>query len=287
MPTVRLAALSILTMMAFAANSVLSRLALAESEIGAGSFVLLRLLSGALILVLWVRKREQVWRGNWAGAISLLLYAVFFTYAYLALPAGTGAVILFAVVQFTMLGWGFYQGERLALRQIAGLALSAGCLIWLLSPGLGAPTPLAAAAMALAGVGWGAYSLLGRGVSNPTATTCGNFLRASLIGLLLLGPILWLQPEPMPSLKGVSLALVSGALTSGLGYALWYQVVKHLRATQAGMAQLSVPAFAALGGVVFLSEPLTLRFSLATLGILSGVALAVLTRAQTSTKAEA
>lgn len=270
--------LTALAMAAFAANSVLGRLGLVEGGIGPGSFVLIRLVSGALLLCLIAGPRRSLAAASPAGALSLFAYAAFFSYAYLALAAGTGALILFAAVQVTMVGAGLAKGERLSGLQWGGLGLALAGLAWLLSPGLAAPSPAGALAMAVAGVAWGAYSLLGRGKGDPTARTAGNFLGASLITLPALPFALLVHPEPAPALYGIALAVLSGAVTSGLGYAVWYTALKHLEAAQAGIAQLTVPALAALGGVVILAEPLTLRFSLATLVILGGVGLATLTR---------
>ena len=176
-----------------------------------------------------------------------------------------------------MLGYGISVGERPSILQWMGLAVALAALIWLVSPGIEAPDPIGALAMAIAGIGWGAYSLLGKGAGDPTAATAGNFIRASLIALALTAPILFLAPESAPTPRGIALAIASGAVTSGLGYALWYTALKHLTTTRAGIAQLTVPAIAALGGVLFLAEPVTLRFALASAAILGGVALAVLT----------
>ncbi|MEL7230994.1 MAG: DMT family transporter [Pseudomonadota bacterium] len=273
----RIAALTAIAMIAFAANSVIGRLALIEGEIGAGSFALVRLISGALALLIILTFQRVRPLGTWSGALALLTYAGFFSYAYIALPAGTGAVILFAVVQVTMIGWGISQGERPGAFQWVGLAMAFTALIWLVSPGVEAPSLIASLSMVIAGLGWGVYSLLGRGAGNPTAMTAGNFVRASLIACLIAPILLLSSPEPLPSGRGVGLAVVSGALTSGLGYAIWYTALKGLSATRASIAQLSVPAIAAIGGVVFLREPITLRFALATALILGGVALATLT----------
>lgn len=282
----RLFLISSLAMIAFAANSVLGRLGLVETEIGAGSFALIRLFSGALMLtVICVGQSKQI-SGSFSGGVALLVYAVFFSYAYIALPAGMGAIILFAMVQITMLGWGLARGEALSRLQWTGFAIALVALIWLVSPSLEAPPLWAALAMAIAGIGWGAYSLLGRGVQDPTSTTTGNFIWASGLALPVLGLSLLFQPEVLPPVDGIALAIASGAITSGLGYVIWYQALRGLTATRAGIAQLSVPALAAIGGVIFLAEPITLRFALATSAILGGVAVAVLTRAPGSRKAE-
>jgi drug/metabolite transporter (DMT)-like permease len=276
-------------MIAFAANSVLGRLALIEREIGAGSFAFIRLVSGALVLTLLVLAQSGRPSGSWRGGVALLIYAAFFSYAYLGLAAGTGAIILFAVVQITMLGWAIGHGERPTGLQWLGLTIALAALVWLVSPSVEAPPLLAALAMAVAGIGWGAYSLLGKGAGDPTRATAGNFIRASLIAAVLAVlavPAFMLYPETIPSMNGVVLAIASGAITSGLGYAIWYTALKDLTSTRAGIAQLSVPAIAAIGGVMFLSEPITLRFALASGAILGGVALAVLTPAAASRKAK-
>jgi len=281
----RLFLITTLVMIAFAANSVLGRLGLIGTDIGAGSFALIRLISGAAVLLLICTLQRKHVTGTWAGGIALLAYAAFFSYAYIALSAGMGAIILFALVQLTMLGWGLFQGERLSTLQWAGFVVAIAALVWLVSPSIEAPPLLATAAMAIAGMGWGAYSLLGRGVSDPTAATAGNFLRASALGLPILALAISFAPERLPPTDGIVIAVVSGAVTSGLGYVIWYSVVKQLSASRAGIAQLSVPAIAAIGGVLFLSEPITLRFALSTLAILGGVGLAVLTAAPGSSKA--
>lgn len=286
MPTaLRLFFITTLAMIAFAANSVLGRLGLVETEIGAGSFAFIRLLSGAITLAIICALQSKKIAGSVRGGAALLVYAGFFSYAYLALSAGMGAIILFAMVQITMLGWGMIQGERLSGLQWAGFGLAVAALVWLVSPSLEAPPAWAAAAMAVAGIGWGAYSILGRGVADPTAATSGNFVWATALALPLFAVAYWIAPEPMPPIDGIFIAIASGAITSGLGYVIWYQALKGLTSTRAGIAQLSVPALAAMGGVLFLTEPITLRFALSTAAILAGVALAVLTPAPASRKA--
>lgn len=281
----RLFGLTSLALIAFAANSVLGRLGLVETTIGAGSFALIRLISGALILACICLLQTKRLSGSITGGLSLLVYASFFSFAYIALPAGMGAIILFAMVQITMLGWGLSRGEQLSPWQWTGFLIAITALIWLVSPSLEAPPLWAAAMMAVAGIGWGAYSLIGRSAKDATAATAGNFVIASLIAAPLLAGLFLVAPEPIPPRDGIILAVLSGAITSGLGYVIWYQALKALSATRAGIAQLSVPAIAAIGGVLFLSEPITLRFALATSAILGGVALAVLTIAPRSIKA--
>lgn len=280
----KLVSLTAFTMIAFAANSVLGRLGLQGGDIGAGSFALIRLISGALVLALLVTPPRTLGSGSWKGGMALFIYAAFFSYAYLQLTAGTGALILFTVVQITMVGAGLLSGERFTLLQWTGLLSALFALGWLLSPGLEAPPIMGALVMAIAGIGWGIYSLLGRNTgADPTHNTAGNFLRASLIGLACLLPlILFIIPEQRPGLPGVIWAILSGALTSGLGYALWYKALKQLSATRAGIAQLTVPVIAALSGVLFLQEPMTWRFALSSLIILGGVGLATLTGGKTA-----
>lgn len=278
--------LTSLAMIAFAANSILGRLGLVETEIGAGTFAGIRILSGAVILVLICRVQGRTLQGSWTGGLSLLAYAVCFSYAYIALPAGLGAIILFAMVQFTMLSWGFAQGERFSALQSLGSIIAGLAFIWLLSPRLDAPPLWAAIAMMAAGIGWGVYSLRGRGVHDPTGATAGNFVYATVLAVPVLTLAVWLAPEPVPAFDGAGLAILSGAVTSGLGYVIWYQALKGLTATRAGIAQLTVPAIAALGGIVFLSEPVTWRFALASTAILLGVGLVVLTGSQRSSKAK-
>ncbi len=281
----RLFLVTSLAMTAFAANSVLGRIGLVDTEIGAGSFALIRLISGALTLTAICALQSKRVSGSLRGGLSLLIYAGFFSFAYIALPAGMGAIILFAMVQITMLGWGLSRGERLSIQQWIGFVIAVTALLWLVSPSLEAPPLWAIIAMAIAGMGWGAYSLLGRGASDPTSTTTGNFIWASALALPLFGLSILVQPEPIPPMDGIALAMASGSITSGLGYVIWYQALKGLTATRAGIAQLTVPAVAALGGVVFLAEPITLRFALSTMAILGGVALAVLTPKAGSRKA--
>ena len=272
----RIALFTLLAMLAFAGNSIFTRIALAGSEAGPWTFTLIRLVSGAAILAMLAGPRRALSAANPLSALALLAYAGFFSFAYLTLPAGTGALILFGMVQVTMIGAGLLAGERLGPAQLGGGALALAGLVALFGPGISAPGPAGAAMMALAGIAWGLYSLRGRGAGNPTQTTAGNFLQAAAMALVLSLPVLALLPESGLTAKGFALAVASGALTSGLGYAIWYTALKGLRASTAGMAQLSVPAITALLGVLLLSEPITLRFLAASAVILGGVALATL-----------
>ncbi len=274
MPT---ALLTVLAMLAFAANSVLCRLALRDGAIDPATFTVIRLVSGALVLwaIVRIRSPQVPGRGNWPSALALLAYAAGFSFAYLDLTAATGALLLFGAVQATMTGAGLARGERFAAVQVAGLALAAGGLVWLLLPGLDAPPVIAATLMLAAGVAWGIYSLRGRAAGDPTAVTAGNFLRAAPLSLLLL-PLAWTSPLP----SGVLMAIASGALASGVGYAIWYSALPRLRASSAATVQLSVPLLAAIAGIVLLGEPPTLRLALAGVAILGGIALVVLPRAR-------
>lgn len=270
----RVPVLTALAMLAFAGNSLLCRVALRDTAIDAASFTAIRLASGALVLALLLRRRgvRPTSRGSWPMAAMLFTYAALFSFAYRDLTAATGALLLFGGVQLTMSAWGLWQGERIAGLRLAGLAVAVAGLVFLLLPGLSAPEPLDAALMLGAGAAWGIYSLLGRQAGEPIAATGGNFVRAVAFAAVLL-----LAQSGQHSLHpaGVAYAVASGALTSGLGYVLWYAVLPALAATSAATVQLSVPAIAALGGAVLLAEPLTLRLVLASAAILGGIALTI------------
>lgn len=266
--------LTALSMVMFAANSVFVRLALVEGAIGAGTFSAIRLVSGALVMAVLAKVIGRSLKGSWRGALALFGYVAFFSYAYLALSAGVGALILFACVQITMLGVGVYLGERLSPLQMTGVVLAFGGLGWLLLPGSEAPSPAAAIAMIIAGVCWGIYSLLGRSAKDPIAETAGNFLRASPLALILVGVVLAVRPEATPTQGGITLALASGVISSGFGYTVWYLTLPMLTAVRAGVAQLTVPIIAAVGGVLFIAEPVTARLALAGVLVLGGVGLA-------------
>lgn len=272
----RIFALTALAMIAFAANSILARLALTGGDIGPWSFTAIRFISGAMCLALIIGPMKTLRQGSWNAAFALLLYGIFFSYAYLLLSAGTGALILFAVVQITMIGGGLLAGERLRALQWLGLALAMGGLVYLMLPSVAPPSPIGAIMMSLSGLGWGLYSLMGRGKGNPTALTAGNFLRAAIICAVITLPVLLILPEAAIGPKGIGIALLSGIMTSGIGYVIWYMALKHLTATRAGIAQLTVPFIAAIGGMLFIAEPFTLRFFIAMCLTLLGVALATL-----------
>jgi drug/metabolite transporter (DMT)-like permease len=268
----RILLLTAVAMVAFATNSVLCRLALAQTAIDPAIFTVVRIVSGALtlwILCLSVGRGHRI-GGSWRGALALLAYAACFSFAYVSLDAGTGALLLFAAVQATMILWGLWRGERLAAIQWSGLAAALAGLVVLLAPGITAPEPAGATLMVAAGIAWGIYSLLGRGSSDPLGATAGNFLRATppavLLALATLGSAGW-------DAAGLVYAVLSGALSSGLGYAVWYTALPGLTATRAASVQLSVPVIAALGGALLLAEPVTLRLALASAAVLGGIAL--------------
>lgn len=273
----RVLLLTLLAMIAFAGNSLLCRLALKHSGMDPASFTSVRLLAGALVLSLLVglRYRERVGRGNWGSALALFAYAAGFSFAYVDLSAGTGALLLFGAVQVTMIGHGLLHGERLSRVQWVGLVLAAAGVVGLMLPGLTAPPLLASSLMLAAGVAWGVYSLRGRGAGDPTRVTAGNFSRA--VPIALLGSLLLLDRTHV-ELGSLAYALASGGLASGLGYALWYSVLPALKATTAATVQLSVPALAALGGILFLGEHLSLRLLLASVAILGGIVLVIVER---------
>ena len=266
--------LTALTMLAFAANSVLCRLALSHTAIDPAGFTLVRIASGATML--WVLanvigKRKGV-GGSWKGAATLVIYAIAFSLAYVSLPAGTGALLLFGAVQVTMIATGLVKGERLALAQWAGLTVALAGLVTLVAPGVSAPPPLGAALMVLSGVFWGIYSLLGRGATDPVATTAGNFLRAAPMALI---PAIVLMGQLTPDPMGILYAVLSGTLASGCGYILWYSVLPRLSAAQGASVQLSVPVIAALAGAALMGEALSLRLGIASAAVLGGIALVI------------
>jgi drug/metabolite transporter (DMT)-like permease len=267
-------------MVAFAANSVLCRMALGEQAIDAASFTAVRLASGALLLLgirllagrASPRPRAPAGRNRWAPAVMLFLYAIAFSYAYRSLSTGTGALILFGAVQATMILAALRASERLTPLEGMGLVLAVFGLVYLVLPGLSAPSPAGSALMALAGISWGVYSLRGRGSSDPLGDTAGNFARSvPLVAVVLVAVVARVHLTP----RGVLLAAASGALASGLGYAVWYAALRGLTAARAAVVQLSVPVLAAAGGVAFLGERVTLRLVLAGVFILGGVGLAV------------
>ena len=303
MPRTLTFALTLLAMLAFAGNSLLCRLALKHTGIDAASFTSIRIVSGALVLWMIVRLRGHsrmgtlpttpqafptlvgtshihVGRmrgggvaGNWLSALALFAYAACFSFAYVSLPAATGALLLFGAVQATMIGYGLWIGERLELRQSTGLICAFAGLVWLMLPGVSAPPLIASTLMLAAGCAWGVYSLHGKGVADPTGATMGNFLRAVPFAIALSALAL---PRTSLDRDGICYAIASGALTSGIGYAIWYTALRGLKATRAAAVQLSVPVLAAIGGIALLGEPISLRLLIASTAILGGIALVIL-----------
>lgn len=276
MKPLRLAAYTALTMLAFAANSVLCRLALKETSIDAASFTTVRILSAVAMLWLLMRWQRQspLEHGSWRSALALFIYAAALSFAYRTIDAGAGALMLFGSVQATMILAGYIAGERMSNWQSTGFAAALAGLAILVLPGAHAPSVLDSVLMVASGIAWGIYSLFGRGAANPAASTSGNFLRAAplTIGLSLFA-LPWLRLDA----DGVLYAMLSGALTSGLGYVLWYRVLQHMRAMTASTVQLSAPVIATLGGIILLHEALTLSLLIASVLILGGIALVLRT----------
>lgn len=264
-------------MVAFAANSLLCRSALGPRSIDAATFAVVRLVAGATVLWLLAlgTGRGGARRGDWLSAAALAIYAVGFSFAYLSLAVGTGALILFGAVQVTMIVAGLLGGERFGGAQVAGTAIAFGGLAYLVSPGVTAPAPLGAALMALAGVAWGAYSLRGRRAADALAATRGNFIRAVPLAVVA---VAFMLPALHATPRGLALAAISGAIASGLGYVLWYAALRALTATQAAVIQLSAPVLAALGGSILLSERVTARLVVSSIAVLGGIALAIASR---------
>jgi len=298
MKSTRLFILTSLAMIAFASNSLLCRLALKHTTIDAATFTFIRILSGAVALWLLleirtrlrferaasllfegassspgVTRRSSLKSGNWPSALALFVYAAAFSFAYVDLSVGTGALLLFGAVQASMILWGFSKGERLDAIQVVGFVAAVIGLVVLVFPGLSAPPLIGSILMLVAGVAWGIYSLRGKGVQNPASVTAGNFVRA-----VPFSAVVWIIFVPWTHVDsaGVSYAVISGAIASGLGYVIWYSVVPSLKATSAATVQLSVPVLAAAAGILLLGEPLTLRYLLASVAILGGIALVVL-----------
>lgn len=270
---------TLLALIALAGNSVFARLALAGSELDATAFTAIRLLSGALCLAILIGLRQtsstNTTRGSWGSALALFAYALTFSYAYLTLDTGTGALILFGFVQLTMILIGLITGSRLSRLEWLGILLAFSGLTYLMLPGAGAPNLFGFSLMALAGISWGVYTLRGRQTTDAIGDTAWNFIRTvPMTAVLLLIGMSQLTWDPY----GVLMAVCSGSLTSGLGYVLWYSALRFLTMTLAAVLQLSVPLLAALGGILFASEPMTSTFAIASLLILGGICLVTLAR---------
>jgi drug/metabolite transporter (DMT)-like permease len=279
--------LTSLAMIAFASNSLLCRAALKQTGIDPASFTFIRIFSGAVALWLIMKMRNtssvaavhdhRSHQGNWISALSLFIYAAAFSFAYVNLSAGTGALLLFGAVQATMILWGLHKGERLDAIQIVGLIVAVAGLIVLVFPGLSAPPLSGSILMVGAGVAWGIYSIRGQVGRDAIAATAGNFLRAvpfaAAVSIILLS-------RARLDYAGIFYAAVSGAITSGLGYVIWYNALPGLKATSAATVQLSVPVLAAAGGILLLGEPITLRYVLASTAVLGGIFLVVIEKQQ-------
>jgi drug/metabolite transporter (DMT)-like permease len=284
----RIFSLTSLAMIAFASNSLLCRLALKTTAIDPATFTFIRVFSGAVALWLitkiqrllraertaspLVESHSPLRNGKWISALALFVYAAGFSFAYTSLSAGTGALLLFGAVQATMILWGLHKGERLNTIQIAGFIIAVTGLVALLFPGLSAPPLVGSILMLGAGVAWGIYSLRGKGEKNPASATTGNFVRAVPFAVAL--SIIFFVRARL-DLAGVTFGVISGAITSGLGYVIWYSVLPDLKAASAAIVQLSVPVLAATGGILLLEEPITLRYVLASVAVLGGIALVV------------
>lgn len=282
--TARLVALCAIALTGFAANSILTRMALRPRLIDAATFTTIRLVSGAAVLLVLTRVRAPAATpstGSWASALLLVGYAVPFTWAYLRLEAGVGALVVFGSVQATMIGAGLVGGERPRPLEWLGVAIAVGGLAILTLPGASRPDLLGMVLMILAGAAWGLYSLRGRGVSDPLGATAGNFLRATPMLLPVLAIAAWaggaatFHADP----RGIGLALASGGLASGVGYAIWYAAVPRLTALRAALLQLIVPILAAGAAVALLGEQLTSRLVVAAACVLGGVVVALRSRA--------
>ena len=277
----RTIALTLLVLIAFASNSLLTRLALEPPRIDAATFTSIRLTAGAIMLAMLVRAQTGSWvsrrdRGA-SGPLALIVYAVPFSFAYLRIGAAVGALVLFGVVQLTMITYGIVGGERPARMTWLGLVLAAAGLATLTVPSVTRPDPLGVSLMAVAGVAWAVYSLVGRTATDPVAANAWSFLCSSPLAILF--GLVFSTPVGASS-RGIVLAVISGAVTSALGYAVWYRVLSRLSVTQAAVAQLSVPVIAALGAVLFLGERVTVRFAGAAAAVLTGVALALAARSR-------
>jgi drug/metabolite transporter (DMT)-like permease len=267
---------TIFALVCFAFNSILCRLALKTDEIDAPAFTVIRLFSGAIVLFVifsfFGKKDSETRQGNWISALFLFAYAICFSFAYLRLTTATGALILFGAVQLTMIIFTLVKGERPHRLEWLGLILAFGGLVYLVFPGLESPPVSSAVLMILAGIAWGFYTLRGKGSTNPLAETSGNFLRS--VPFVVLAALPFLAQSHL-SAKGILFAALSGAVASGIGYSVWYAALKFHTATRASVLQLSVPAIAALGGVIFLAESVSVRLVLASALILGGIGLVI------------
>lgn len=278
-PLLKTLVLTALAMIAFAANSVLCRMALGNNSIDASSFTVIRLLSGALVLLviisLKVKDQKTQSKGSWFASSMLFLYAITFSFAYITLDTGTGALILFGTVQILMIVVSMIRGNRLHISEWLGVSIAFAGFVYLVLPGVTSPSAMGFILMTAAGIGWGAYTLKGRASRAPLMDTAYNFIRTTPFVIILAGITF---KSTSYSTEGVLLAVLSGGLASGVGYTIWYSALGGLSAVQAAVVQLTVPVIAAFGGVIFMSETITLRLTLSSLMILGGILLVVLGR---------
>ena len=281
MTSIRIWLLTLSAMCAFAGNSLLCRWALKETAIDPVSFTLIRIVSGAiaLYLILIYRKSIQLSAGNWASAFSLFIYMAAFSYAYVGLPTGTGAFLLFGAVQLTMILAGLWAGERFKIQQSLGFVIASAGLAWLLLPSTATPPLKESTLMLIAGIAWAIYSLRGHSALDPIAVTAGNFMRATAFAI---GFSLMFISSAKVDTSGSILAAISGVLTSGIGYAVWYSVLPRLKTTHAAVIQLSVPVIATIAGTILLNEIITARLVLASMATLGGVGIVILNKKQRS-----
>ncbi|MEC7545683.1 MAG: DMT family transporter [Pseudomonadota bacterium] len=274
--------LTTIAMLAFAGNSILCRLALKDDAIDPGSYTLLRMLSGALflifLLVLKQRHKPAVpffKAGSWPAALVLVVYAATLSFGYVSIDTGIGALVLFGCVQISMIAISLFQGHRLTVWEVVGVLLAFAGLVYMLVPGQTAPSLMGFILMALSGIAWGVYTLLGRGSATPLTDTAGNFAKGCIPAAIL---TLVFIADLNITLRGAIYAVLSGTLASGAGYAIWYAVVTKLGISQAAVVQLSVPIIAAAGGVVFVGEPVTYRFIIAATLVLGGILIVILSK---------
>ena len=269
--------LTSLALIAFAANSVLCRLALGASTIDAASFTIIRLLSGtvvlAIILKVFIKNQEKSTKGSWSASFMLFLYAATFSFAYISLETGTGALILFGAVQISIIFISLLSGKRLHATEWIGVLVAFLGFVFLILPGLTSPSALGFGLMSIAGVAWGIYTLQGRSSGNPLMDTTYNFLRTTPLVALL---AFWSLPYVAYSLEGILLAMMSGGVASGIGYTIWYHALGGLSSTEAAVVQLFVPVIAAVGGIIFVAEPITFRLTLSAFLILGGILVVAL-----------
>lgn len=271
--------LTAFALVAFAFNSILCRMALKGDEADAFGFTLVRIVSGAVALVLlsyfFASGKKQTTRGNWFSAFFLFAYAICFALAYVSLTTAAGALILFGSVQMTMIFAALFKGERPELFELCGVAVAFGGLVYLVFPGLGSPPLNGSLLMAAAGAAWGFYTLRGRGSTDPLSETTGNFVRS--VPMMIAAALPFVAQIHL-SVRGTILAVLSGAIASGVGYSVWYAALKHHSATRAAVLQLAVPVIAAAGGIVFLSETANTRLLIASVLILGGIVMTILAR---------